>query len=443
MKPDHTVTAFEHIAPPNKVGRTVYLHVAIPTEKENLRLTISLVRRLRRIARQSVDWAAWWWNQTFLFKGYNYTDTAYSNRGDIAIKLAIKELLRKSLTGHTVTFVETEWGCLDAVTLERINSQAALFVIAGGGYWVFDRSQKMSPSFLLDAPYFGQMHCPIVVFGSGVNFNLPTVDAVLDGDIDRELKDALLRFDQQVQLFAVRCKSSRDFFYGLGLRKPQLLCDPAVFKEIGVVPVRAKSHRLAIGVNFALHGKFVEHQFKKNVATYIQFLKIIQQKFQPNLTYFIHSDEEVLVVRLLRSAGIVLQVVDVPANQLTAEYSQMDVVVCQMMHANILSFNAGVPALNIAYDSKNSGFNQLIGMQAYCISAYTVTLNQLVAKMADLIQDRSVLASRLASRKKELEIRMDEVLGQIRQIALPEPDEPAQVAELARVAQPRNAQQVG
>jgi hypothetical protein len=401
----------------------VYLHVAIPTAKENARLAQSLPQRLRRTLRQAVDWCAWWWNQTFLFKSYNYARIAYSNRGDIAIKLAIKELLRKSLDGYAVTFVETEWGRLDDATLNRINDHAALFVIAGGGYWVFDHAKKISPSFLLDAPYLNQMQCGVVVFGSGVNFNMPNAHAALDGNVDAELKSTLLRFDRKVSLFAVRCKSTLDFFQGVGMHMPQLLCDPAVCKELGKLPRRADTDELAMGINFAFHGKFVEQLLQQNIAIYIEFLKIIGTRFHPRFYYFIHSEEEFLVARLLQSSGIRLEVVDVPAAELAAAYTLVDVLVCQMMHANILSFNAGVPALNIAYDSKNVGFNELIGMQDFCLSAYTVNLDQLVEKMSTLIADRTALAIRLRNRKKELEIKMERTLGQIREIALTQVDQ--------------------
>jgi len=396
---------------------TVYLHVAIPTNKENTPLILSLKSRARRLMRTALDWLVWSWNQTFIFKGYNYNRVIYSNRGDIAIKLAIKELLQQGLEGYAVDFVETEWGRLDAPTLDGINHRAALFVIAGGGYWVFNKSRTMSPSFMEDLPYLDQMRCPIVVLGSGVNFNLPDANAVLDSSIEPALKQALLRFDQQVSLFAVRCKTSLDFFQALGMQKPQLLCDPAVFKKFDRVSDSNRSDTLAIGINFAFHGKFVEQLFKKNIVMYIAFLKIIDAKFHPRFYYFIHSDEEFLVAKILQSAGLKIEVIDVPANDLTSAYTQVDALVCQMMHANILSFAAGVPALNIAYDAKNAGLNELIGMQQYCISAYTVTLNQLVGKMSDLIEQRMELGKKLKARRIDLGLQMNLLLKQVRALA--------------------------
>ena len=400
---------------------TVYLHVAIPTCKENQPLALSLKHKVKRLMRQPLDWLAWSWNHSFIFKGYNYNRVIYSNRGDIAIKLAIKELLLHSLNGYAVEFIESEWGHLDALTLESINQRAALFVIAGGGYWVFSQSRTLSPSFMADSPYLEQMRCPVVVLGSGVNFNLPSADAVLDSCIGQELKDALLRFDQQVSLFAVRGKSSLEFLRAVGLQKPQLLCDPAIFKQFERMPAHTTKDNagsLAIGINFAFHGSFVEQLFKKNIAMYIAFLKVIAEKFSPRFYYFIHSDEEFLVAKILQSSGLKIEVVDVPANDLTGAYTQIDVLVCQMMHSNILSFAAGVPALNIAYDSKNFGFNELIGMQHYCVSACTVTLDQLVEKMTELIGHRTELGRNLEVIKSGLETQMNLVLSQIRALVL-------------------------
>jgi len=386
----------------------VCLHVAIPTVKENLPLPLSAKARLKRLAVQVRDWCAWSWNRSFLFRSSHYARTSYSNRGDIAIKLAIRELLQDSFAGHAVEFIETEWGRLDAAQLQHIQKDVDLFVIAGGGYWVFNRDRKLSPVFLADLPFMLSMPCPLVVFGAGVNFNLPEGATRMEGTIDPALQNALLAFDRKVALFGVRCRSSLDFFRSQGLVKPQLLCDPAIFKRLiapsaaGPTYLRGASAQLAIGINFAFHGKFVEQLLKRNLATYIAFLKNIADRYQPRFYYFIHSDEEFLIARLLCGAGIALEVVDVPADQLAHAYRQVDGLVCQMMHSNILSFCAGVPALNIAYDAKNFGFNELIEMQDWCISAYELDSDSLTERMSALIENRGQLARAMAMKKQEL-----------------------------------------
>ena len=405
----------------NKVGKPsllIHLHVAIPSIKENRLVAISALARAKIALHRLLDWSAWLVLGKFQFKGYNYARREYSNRGDIAIKLAIKELLRAQFSDHDVQFVESEWGNLSPNIVKQINAHAALFVIAGGGYWVFDRAKQMSPSFLADVPYFDQMNCPLVVFGSGVNFNMPEANSVIDIDIDPQLKSAFLQFDRRVDLLAVRCRSSYEFFNSIGMRSAKLVCDPAVFKSMSFDLVSSKSDVLAIGVNFAFHGKFVERLFEQKIEAYVAFLKKISQQVKSEFLYFIHSDEEFLVAQILKAAGIKLTIVDVPANDLAGAYRQVDVLVCQMMHSNILSFCAGVPALNIAYDSKNIGFNELIGMQEFCLSAYEVNEDNLVQKMTKLIEQRSALRAHLFSRKAELEQEMLGFLKNVGEITL-------------------------
>ena len=404
----------------NKVGKPsllIHLHVAIPSIKENRLVAISALARAKIALHRLLDWSAWLVLGKFQFKGYNYARREYSNRGDIAIKLAIKELLRAQFADADVTFTESEWGNLSDLTVREINAQAALFVVAGGGYWVFDRAKRMSPSFLADLPYFEQITCPVTVLGSGVNFNMPKSDSVIDVDIEPELRSALLRFDRRVDLLAVRCRSTFEFFNAIGMQKARLVCDPAVFKAITPDLVPTQHDVLAIGINLAFHGKFVERLFEQNIALYIAFLKTIAQQFKSEFYYFIHSDEEFLVAQILKAAGIKLTVVDVPANDLAGAYCQVDVLLCQMMHSNILSFCAGVPALNIAYDSKNIGFNDLIGMQEFCISAYAVTQENLIEKMTKLIQQRVALKAQLAARKVQLDLAMQAILRDLGELA--------------------------
>lgn len=393
----------------------IYLHVTIPTSKENMVLPRTFRQKLKRTVRQTLDWAAWALLKKFTFRAYNYTERGYCNRGDIAIKLAIKELLQQGFHDYELEFVETEWGKLSKGALDDINRQADLFVIAGGGYWVFNEQGRLSPSFLADLPYFQEMACPLVVFGSGVNFNTPPVGLKLD--LDAKLKNAFAEFDRRVDLLAVRSELTFNYLRSIGMEKPRLLCDPAMLLKADKMESRA-GDTLTVGVNLAFHSPFAEEIFKNNLPIYIDLLRSIQKQFQPKFYYFIHSEEEFLVANLLKFAGIEIEVVDKHGAELTGAYGKLDVLLCQMMHSNILALNAGVPAMNIAYDSKNFGFNKLIGMEDYCVSVYNLDQKLVFDKMAELIANREALADKLVAQKKELEQSMDEFLHDLRNISV-------------------------
>ncbi|MFZ6691560.1 polysaccharide pyruvyl transferase family protein [Undibacterium sp. SXout20W] len=427
----------EHADIPGRTNRAtdasmvIHLHVAIPSVKEDRVIHSSFFETLKKAVHRILDWSRWLLHRKFQFKSHNYAQREYSNRGDIAIKLVIKELLQAQFSGVELIFSESEWGKLSETAVRRINEHSSLFVIAGGGYWVFNKSKKISPAFLADLPYFNQVKCPLVVFGSGVNFNMPEADSSIDVDIDPQLRAALLDFDRRVDLFAVRCRSSFNFFQSLGLQNARLLCDPAVFKSMSGEFPKHKNNVLSIGLNFAFHGKFVESLLARNILIYIEFLKIVSQHFKAKFYYFIHSDEEFLVAKILQSAGVKLTVVDVSANDLANAYRQVDVLICQMMHSNILSFCAGVPALNIAYDSKNIGFNDLIGMQEFCVSAHLVTVESLVEKMTKLIQSRTTLSQNIATKKATLAIEMQNFMRDLGDIVANYPNNASKLAKLA------------
>ncbi|MEB0164467.1 hypothetical protein QN360_16350, partial [Glaciimonas sp. CA11.2] len=86
--------------------------------------------------------------------------------------------------------------------------------------------------------------------------------------------------------------------------------------------------------------------------------------------------------------------------------------------SNILSFNAGVPTLNIAYDSKNFGFNKLIGMESFCVSVYDLSEEILFEKMTDIITNRDAIKLKLAAKKKELALSMDLFLSDVRNMTI-------------------------
>ena len=75
----------------------IHLHVAIPSATENAPIAISAYGRLKLALHQQLDWWSWRLFGIYRFKSYNYSRRINCNKGDIAIKLAIKELIESAL----------------------------------------------------------------------------------------------------------------------------------------------------------------------------------------------------------------------------------------------------------------------------------------------------------------------------------------------------------
>jgi polysaccharide pyruvyl transferase WcaK-like protein len=398
----------------------IFLHVAIPSARENCLLPLGRVQRLKMRVHHQLDWWMWSLLRVYRFESHNYSLRDNCNKGDIAIKVAIKELIKETLSGVPVEFAETEWGCLAERDLEEINRSAAIFVVAGGGYWVFNSHGKLSPSFPADMPFLLRMKCPVAVFGSGVNFNMPTGDSRLSMDLDGNQKSLFLDLDRRAALLGLRGETSLDFFHRLGIGKARLVPDPAVFLKPKAAQAPASSGAIQIGINLAFHGAFMEKHFRNTVETFIAVLKRLQILHKAEFSYFVHSDHELLIPRLFRAAGVPMRIIDAPAAEMTGHYRRMDALICQMMHSNILSFNAGLPALNVGYDSKNFEFNRMIGMEEYCLTAVGLKKADLLAKAVSLIENRKSLAGRLAATKAGLRKRLDAFLADFRDLAMSE-----------------------
>jgi polysaccharide pyruvyl transferase WcaK-like protein len=127
----------------------------------------------------------------------------------------------------------------------------------------------------------------------------------------------------------------------------------------------------------------------------------------------VHYETERLIPHLLRSEGVSVTVVDAPPAELLAWYGYLDLTICQMLHSSILSFNAGVPAVNLGYDIKNHAFFELMNQERCCLPANTTGSEELLAAAEWAIEEGDALQRRIAARKVELRRDLDEYLASV------------------------------
>ncbi|MGH9574155.1 MAG: polysaccharide pyruvyl transferase family protein, partial [Candidatus Acidiferrales bacterium] len=155
-------------------------------------------------------------------------------------------------------------------------------------------------------------------------------------------------------------------------------------------------------VNLTFHGAHADRLLERNLKIYIAGLKTLQSRTGCRFFYLAHSDGERFIVRLLRGAGIPLEVAPIDVREMLQWYRAMDIVICQMLHSSIFSANAGTPFLNLAYDVKNLLFCEALGVPEYCIPSYELTPEQLSEKAEALLQDRERVAATIDKRKASL-----------------------------------------
>jgi polysaccharide pyruvyl transferase WcaK-like protein len=71
------------------------------------------------------------------------------------------------------------------------------------------------------------------------------------------------------------------------------------------------------------------------------------------------------------------------------------------------------PTLNLAYDVKNHGFFRTMGVPEYCLSADTVTTQDILQAMRGIAAQRDDLRRHLAERRRDLTPVMSRTLRHV------------------------------
>ena len=391
----------------NQNAVTICLYIAITEEAETRRKFIPWPRRLRSLTKHSLDRVATKLSHRLHLDVYHYEaahgSSGYSNRGDIAIRIAIKQQLTKAFAPRLVNFREVRWGELTDDTIEEINHSCDIFVIGGGGY-IFVNANGAVGHMLENVEELGKIRCPIFAYGIGLNRLMHEKVCELDS-LPESSRQKIRYLAKRCELISVRDSETAKLFELCAARLVTLTGDPVLSYVARKQPPPARSQsRPTIGINLAAHGWRALSMLKPLLPTILAFFKEIQRTHQADLLYLQHHDLERPVVEFLRAEGLDFELVCGTPDDLLNGYARTDFVVCQMLHACIFAAAAGKPFLNIAYDGKTLAFGRLLGVAESCLPHREVDLALLRRTFASLFQNRAGLSVRLEARKKVLRL---------------------------------------
>ena len=384
----------------------ICLYTAIPEREQFRRLVRPPFQRARSSARHALN-RLW----TNLSGSLQFDDFHYqiandlddnSNRGDIAIRIAVRQQISDAMVHHKVEFIEIKWGELTNEIVDDINRECDLFVICGGGY-IFIFGDGSGGRCFEDLPYLKNIRCPIVAYGIGMNRLMH--ETVCD------LRDLPSKTQSQVSDFSVLCSSigvrdthTLDLLKLYGGRPVSLIGDPVLFlNDARAVAVGVKfASGPSIGINLAAHGWRALAVLKPLLADIIQLLKYVQSSYGVTYTYLLHHDFEEMVVSFLRKQGIQMTVVRADALTLLNSYGELDFVICQMLHSCIFSANREVPFFNIAYDQKSVAFCDLLDVPLCVLPHWDANLENLKGRFVELFEGRTALKNSLIAAKRPL-----------------------------------------
>lgn len=399
----------------------VCLYVAIPEQEQFRRPAHPLAQRVKSTIRHALNGILTWTTGRLHLEAYHYMIASglgdNSNRGDIAIRMAVREQLAAAFAPRPLIFTELCWGHLTDEAVSEINKSCQLFVIGGGGY-VFINGDGSAGAMLADIPHLGNLKCPVLAFGIGLNRLMHEDVHALDS-LPPNTRDSIRRLSAACAAVSVRDSETLELFSLHGDKPAALTGDPVLFLNGPASQPKKHKKRLSIGINLAAHGWRAVAVLRPLLAEIVDFLKGFESRHDVEWVYLLHHDFERPVANYLRRRGIRLRIVNGAPMELLKAYAQLDLVVCQMLHACIFAANAQVPFLNIAYDRKNIAFCALMEVSDYCVPHEEANSNILQEKFEDLLRDRGAVASTIGLRKAALRAASRHFLEQVENEVVP------------------------
>lgn len=390
------------------------LYVAVPAAIENQPVRRGGYGALKSAIARARDRTYWYALRRPKVSFYHWNTLLGSNKGDAAIRETIKYSLQHALAPWQLTFDELEWGTLSTQSPEELNRRWDMLVIGGSGYIASNEKGELAKRMLDDLPILRGLTCLKVLYGIGWNSLLTANGEAqpLSGQANKILREIL----GTLNVLSVRDRASEALVHSHTRDDVYLTGDPALFygAEEAYPPLLRATGKVQIGLNFAVHGPNSARRFETQFDQHCALLRDIGKKFPATFHYVQHSHTERFVPGLLRARGIPVVAHDPAPGQLVPLYRQLDLHICEMMHSSILAINAGTPTISLAYDVKNIGFFDLMGLERFCHPVWKLDRGAILQSIADAVQNAPQIRQTIEKRKAELHLVYDGFLNKVR-----------------------------
>ena len=335
-----------------------------------------------------------------------YVTTSSVNRGDQAIAEASR---RSFLKGRTdLTFLNCDWE--DRSEFKNVHGQQSERIIAvcGSGYISFGQDGQLARRLKDDLVALQAIQTPVVLYGIGVNRHLDHGSETIPLAISESDRETLVSLLERCSHISVRDRSSKEVLSQFTGKAISLVGDPAFYySAAGNAPGKTTAGkqvgRPRIGVNFPFHGAALNSNIRQNLPGYVDLLKAIQGATQCEFVYMVHFEPELVVAKMIASAGIPLEIVAGDPETLCQTYASLNIHIGGMLHSCILAASAGTPSVALAYDIKHAGFFDLLGMQSYCLSATPFNSSLVAAAAIRALADEPQLRAAIHARRQVYE----------------------------------------
>lgn len=366
-------------------------------------LWIDTKRRVRRV----LDRASWRILGSCDLRTWVYEDLEHSNVGDVAIRVAIQQILTRAID-EPVQFRSVQWGGLTDELIEELNSTFSMLVIGGSGFFHFDVKGVLSRRLVGDLDRLTRLTIPVVGTGVGVNVTGLGSKSMSEFAPTEESVRVIGEFARLSGLWGVRDSFSKKILGSIIGDGVIQVPDPALVIDCRVGPSspQGSADPPVIGLNFAFHGIAVERRLSAQLPEYVRALEIIRSELGCRFKYFVHSDAERVIPGLLLDKGIEVEVVRGTPCEMVDHYRSLDLHLCQMLHSSILAVNAGTPVINYSYDVKSVAFFSDLGIPELCLPGDDFTAGGALEAVKAVYQRKFDYRARLEEARRVAKERM-------------------------------------
>ncbi len=322
------------------------------------------------------------------------------NKGDVAIVLAVQNLIKRTLPEAEVIDIPIEELKNEYSDWINIINSANLVVLGGGGVYCryfLPFSEKIVNAIIP----------PLVIMGVGHGNELGA-DPLSNIELN-----SILNLHEKSALSSVRDPLTFDMLISNGHSKVvHLLSDPAI--HLDEEPFELDYSKTSVGLNINYSGwlDFGKHQ-SNIISSYRYCIDRLKEDYGANIFFTVHHPGEYNVYPKI---GRKLEIVDLDPARQKYFYSKMNLVIGMMLHSSILTFGAGTPLLNIAYDVKNMAFAKYIGHDELVIHPDDLSPEYLWLKAKTVLDNYYFYRRRFRKKKRQFAMEMESFLSEIKQL---------------------------
>lgn len=335
-----------------------------------------------------------------------------TNRGDIAIRESIKRSIQKYLPEVPFAYFNCKGENLTEDRIKQFNNEASLLIIGGSGLYT-NYSTASGWYFPCQTELFSKLKIPIVLMGIGKNNNLKK--DIFKGKLKLKTQKSIKLINELSVISTVRDERTFNMLSSLGIKKHELLLDPANFLNYSIETKKEKRIAINIAQHSPLLGRFDGNNKirNKNIKYFTKISNYLIEKGYSVIFIAHDALEQSLIIDLKKRVPELEYLNTDDIDSILREYSRCQFSIGVKMHSNIMSFAVGTPFISIYYDKKSIEYLKLLNYSDFGVSIFDNYYNNLkdnVNKLINQWQEYSNYFKRI--KQKEFE-KYDEVIKKI------------------------------